>query len=277
MKKLLFIPILILYPWAVGQTPTRTAPDCSLSFSFTSTGSSANLDNIPQIASGNSVGGCVAWVVEADAFNSGAGTLVFQASSASNAAGTGPSSFSTFGGTVVSGATSSSSFPWTFIGGPNYYPWLRVTATVLSAGTLRGTISGWRNPSAASAGSGGSGSTTIVNFTTCNNGSNTLTRSAFTFTASGNTQIVAASGSTTVTVCGIYATTDSVTFLKLTRGTGSNCGTGTADLTSYPTGSSYNELGFVIDFPLPSTASNAVCINSAAAVNGGGTILYVQQ
>jgi hypothetical protein len=173
----------------------------------------------------------------------------------------------------VSGSNPASSFPSTFIGS-GFAAWVRVNATV-SAGTLRGSIQGWRNPGSGSGGGGG-GSTVITNFTTCASGTNTLSRQAFTFTASGNTQIVAASGGLTIHVCGFFAYTDNATFLKLTQGTGSNCATGTADVTSFPTGTSYSLLGMTIDFPLYLSVSQALCVNSATAVNGGGVIVYVQ-
>jgi hypothetical protein len=239
-------------------------PDCVQNFTFTANGSTTAYNAISSA--------CLNWNMSYESTGFSALSLVVE--TAPNNGGV-PGSWTTF--TAASGSnpnTTTTSASSTFAG---FFPFIRITlSSSTGTGTIKGTLYGYKNGSGGGSGGGG-GSSTITNFTTCNNGSNTLVRSAFTFTASGNTQIVAASGSTTVTVCGIYATTDAATFLKLTQGTGANCGTGTTDLTSYPTGTSYNELGFVIDFPLPATASNAVCISSAAVVNGGGVALFVRQ
>ncbi len=273
MKKLLFV-LLSLGTVADCQTSTRPAPDCLLNFSFVATGNSLDLNNIPQIASGNSVGGCVVWTVEASAFNSGAGTLTFQSASTSDALGSGPGTYATFGGTVISGATSSSSFPWTFLGGPNFYPWVRVNASALSAGTLRGTIMGWRNPGAVSSGGGGGGSTSVSNLLACEDSTKTFLRAAIQFTTATTTQIIAASGSTAIKICSLYYGTSGATNVSLLYGTGSSCGTGTTQITG--TQGFQVNAGLAIERQLALPASQAFCMTSSAAVNIGGFVTYVQ-
>lgn len=65
---------------------------------------------------------------------------------------------------------------------------------------------------------------------------------------------------------------------KLVYGTGTNCGTGTADLTgTYTFGTSTvftkgNGLGMLLVVP----ASNALCYTSAASIAAQGTLSYVQ-
>jgi len=273
-----FIGILILSLWGpigLAQVPQgRTAPDCTLAFSFTAPGSSADLNNVPQISGGSSTGGCVIWQVEADAFNSGIGTLIFQAASVSNAAGTGPGPYSGFGGTIIDGAISVNVFPWTFIGGPNYYPWVNVIATALTHGTVRGTISGWRIPSAGGSTSGGGGSTTVTNLAACENGSNTIASQPITISGSGLTEIVAASGSTVITICHLSVLAGASTNITLEYGTGSNCGTGTTAIS----GAYQTAFGIALDaLNLALPASQALCINSSNSVTAGGLVTFVQQ
>jgi hypothetical protein len=96
------------------------------------------------------------------------------------------------------------------------------------------------------------------------------------FTASGNTQIVPLSGSNQVRICHISFSDTATSNIKLTQGTGVNCGTGTADLT----GVYQNVVNLALDFgsssPLVAGAGNAVCINSSATVTGGGEVIYAQ-
>lgn len=163
MKKSIFLMVFGPLMMMAQTTQTKTAPDCVINFSFTSTGNSADLNNVPQIASGSSTGACSAWIVTADPFNSGAGTITFQSASTSNLAGTGPGTYATFGGTIVTGSNPTSVFPWT-LKATGYYPWVRINASVLSAGTIRGSIQGWRAQGVAigsGGGGGGSGYTTV--------------------------------------------------------------------------------------------------------------------
>lgn len=141
-------------------TQTRQAPDCTINFVFTATGASTVLNNVPQVASGQSTGGCVYWSVKADTFATGAGTIVFQMNPTSNSPGTAPSSsgwttFVPISGFTSLGTNPTSAFPWDYETAGNA-PWLRVNCTAYTSGTIRGSIMGWRKLS-ASAGGGGSG------------------------------------------------------------------------------------------------------------------------
>lgn len=273
MKSILtFVILLVLSSLgeAQAQTQTRTAPDCQLSFSFTVTGVSADLNNVPQLASGGSTGGCSVFVVTVEGFNSGAGTITFQGSE-SNVAGTGPASYGTFAGTTVSGSNPVSSFPSTFVA-TGWTAWLRVSATV-SAGTLRGTIQGWRQQTGTSGGGGG-GSTVVTNFTTCQSGSNTIKSSPISISGSGLTQIVAASGSTVITVCSLSLSSSATTNITIENGTGAACGTGTTAVS----GVYQSVLSIALDsLNLALPASNALCLNSSASVTAGGLVMFVQQ
>jgi hypothetical protein len=94
--------------------------------------------------------------------------------------------------------------------------------------------------------------------------------------SSGNNQIIALSGSTTIRVCHWDVTPASALDIKLTTGTGTACATGVADLT----GLSQQVVAIVQDYgadaALLTPAGNAVCINLSGAVSTTGTITYAQ-
>jgi hypothetical protein len=97
----------------------------------------------------------------------------------------------------------------------------------------------------------------------------------FGFTAaSGSVQMVAVSGSTTIRVCHVSFSGDTVTNLKIVNGTGATC-TSPAN----ETGTYQQVLGFAFDWssPLITTAAKTICLNSSASVTGGGTIIYSQR
>lgn len=101
-----------------------------------------------------------------------------------------------------------------------------------------------------------------------------VTSAAITLTGSGNTQIIAAPGAGQLRICHISLGFASAVGVKLTNGTGANCGTGTADVT----GVYQNITGLALDFvagPLLVPTTNALCVNLSAAVNGGGVVSYV--
>jgi hypothetical protein len=97
-----------------------------------------------------------------------------------------------------------------------------------------------------------------------------------TLTASGNTQIIPLSGSTTIRICHFSVSAASAVRIKFTRGTGADCATGTADVTEFYEAAT----SFVFDFSpasaLRGAASGAICINQASAVVTGGVVIYAQ-
>lgn len=101
-------------------------------------------------------------------------------------------------------------------------------------------------------------------------------QASFNLSGSGNTQIIAASGSTTVRICHISFSTTASEDIKITQGTGSNCGSGTADVT----GLYKSVLGLALDFSptaaLRGSASQAICINQSLANATGGVVVYAQ-
>ncbi len=96
--------------------------------------------------------------------------------------------------------------------------------------------------------------------------------------ASGNTQLVALVAAKKIYICGGVIMAAGTVNVKLTEGTGTACGTGTADLTAlYPL---VANTGFLLPNGHPGlitlTAGDALCVNLSAAVSTAVTIAYAQ-
>lgn len=102
-------------------------------------------------------------------------------------------------------------------------------------------------------------------------------------TTATTTEIVALSGSTVIYVTKVKLLASAATNVKLVRGTGTNCGTGTTDVSSLwhltPAVAS-TTIGFVEGTGLGAiyfgAAGGALCVNSSAAVNVDVDISYAQ-
>jgi len=102
---------------------------------------------------------------------------------------------------------------------------------------------------------------------------------ALNMTTATTTQIVAASGSLQPYICSYAIHVGGASNVKVVRGTGSNCGTGTTDVsTTYKFGNA--DAGINRSLPggsyMPTAASAALCITSSAAVNVDVEINYAQ-
>jgi len=108
----------------------------------------------------------------------------------------------------------------------------------------------------------------------------------FNSTSAATTQLVALSGSQVIYVCGyslmIQGVATTPASIKFVYGTGSNCGTGTTDLTGTLTGSTVagsalevsvgNGLGTIFR----TTAGQALCMTTATVTLKAGTVFYTQ-
>ena len=101
-------------------------------------------------------------------------------------------------------------------------------------------------------------------------------RAAITIAGAGNTQIVAASGATSIRVCHLSLAMSGQTNITVIEGTGVACATGPANIT----GAYLNILGLALDLGdrnrVATAASQALCITNSAAVTGGGFVTYAQ-
>lgn len=93
---------------------------------------------------------------------------------------------------------------------------------------------------------------------------------------SGTTQVIALSGSTKIRLCGVYLTTAGAVNISFVRGTGSNCGTGTAAIGGVYQVISSIALDFGPAMALTTAAGDAVCMVLGSAVSTTGTLVYAQ-
>ncbi len=104
-------------------------------------------------------------------------------------------------------------------------------------------------------------------------------RVAFTNPGTGSTQLVAVSGSTTIRVCELFFSGDTLTTVQLVTGTGSSCTSPTAE-TGVISGAGGGVFGVALDFPsgaLVTTAAKTLCLSLSAASTGGGYATFSQR
>jgi hypothetical protein len=109
-------------------------------------------------------------------------------------------------------------------------------------------------------------------------GNNLPTSVAINIATATTTQLVAASGSTRVYVCGYEMVANGATNVTLEYGTGTTCGTGTTALTgAIPLAAQTGEVaGFSGNIVTLTPGSQALCILTSAAVQLSGHLTYVQ-
>lgn len=128
---------------------------------------------------------------------------------------------------------------------------------------LRGSTSGLL---LAGLGSGATGGV-ITSQTVCNS------QAAVSLSAVGLTEIIPLIAGRTPRICHLSLSFQAAVDVQLSRGTGSNCATGTTAIT----GTYQDVLTLTLDFangPLQGAAGEAVCVNLGAAVTGGGVVVY---
>lgn len=268
MKTLLLL--LLLSPMGFAQSLVRLQPDCILSFTIQANGNSSNFDNRFSM--------CDNWAIDWETYGATpAATITFQGAR-STAAGTLPGTYATFSGTTITGSNPSTSLAGAF-SAQGFSPWVRLNVAGLS-GSVRGQILGCRLPCSLSSGGGGgpTANVNVQNFPATQNVLQTAVcnqRLAFSVSASGNTQILAAVGGQTITVCHISMSYASSVDWSLTQGTGTNCATGNALVTG-----AYSSItGVALDrdiSPIALSVSQALCVNNGSAVIGGGLLIYKQ-
>lgn len=271
MRVLILLLISTFAVWCQTQ-PVRVVADCAFSFNLTTNTSTGSFDN-------RNIG-CNNWAITWETFGATpAVSLTFQGAN-SDATGTAPDTFGTFNGTIFQGTNPSTDVA-SAITAVGYSPWIRVNVSGLS-GTVKGTVLGCRLPCTPPANSGTApiGSVTVSNFPDPQNvkistGTCTL-KAVIDASVTGNLEIVPVSGSLTPYICHLSFSMDTAVNVKLTRGTGTDCGTGTADIT----GPYQNVLALSLDrdiSPIAGAASGAICLNTSGASTVGGIVLYKYQ
>jgi hypothetical protein len=280
MKTSLALGIALLCADPAWSQSTTVNPDCVSGFAFNTTGSYTAYANVQ---------GCVTWTVVYNVSGFSALSLVFQ-SAPGIPTGT-PGSFITYPGTVNTGVnpnTNTAGAVSTFSNGADSTPFVRVTLTsVTGRGVITGTIYGWRTGSGGGGGGGGGSGCAGTVATPCVTGAENSSATAVTdficdqsapvsISASGETQIIAASSGKTIKICHISFSSTAASNVTIEQGTGTNCGTSTAAVS----GAYQNALTFALDFPpraVPVFSSGtAACLNFATSVTAGGIVVYAQ-
>ncbi len=244
----LLIALLGLAGAMFAQAPSQTvksAPDCVLSFTFSTSTTSGSLDNRFKL--------CNTWVVSY--VSTGWATVDLTVQSAPDAGGT-AGAWATFAGTVVNGANPTVNASYGSAAFTGFVPWARVVATVTGiSGTVRGTLIGWASRPSP-----------VLTATGCVN------QAAVTLTGSGDTEIIAGTAGRVIRVCELYLGAASAEDVKLTQGTGTNCGTGTADVTGLFR--QITALNLNSSNGIRGSTGKAICVNQSGAVNAGGIVIY---
>jgi hypothetical protein len=298
---LLFFPLTL---FAQGGA-VSVVPDCIIPFSFSATG------RVPTAGFPNKTQGCVQWTVTYWVAST-VSALSLDLDSAADAAGV-AGTWVAFTGTVLQGANPSTTVAQSFFVVSGYNPWVSVNLTSKTgAGTVNGFAYGFRTaplpPTQGGVASsvniaqvGGaaialgqatmaaslpvviaSNQTAVPDNITQMAGSSLfpcLSLATANLSGSGQTQVIAASGSTTIRVCHISIAGVASEDIKITQGTGSNCATpGTpADLTGLYKSVSAIALDFGPFSPLKGSASQALCVSQSLAQATGVTVLYDQR
>jgi hypothetical protein len=296
MKQLL-LGLTLFCGLAFAQT--KINPDCAIPFTFTATGSTQNL------TCGNNTQGVVNWTMAYSSTGFSALSLVVQSAPDNHGV---PGTWVAFAGTVCtstncpgsSGVNPNTATTSTYTFFYGYYPWNRVTlSSVTGTGTVKGVLYGFlNNPATGGSGAGGGGGSgctspctviqptaSLLNDTsvlTLFNGSaqskaiNCPNVAAVTVSASGDTQIIAASGSTQVYICKIDFSASAGSNFSFHYGTGSNCATGDTAISGvYQNVLTYSS-PWDANAPLVFPASKAVCLNFVGSITAGGTVTYAQ-
>jgi hypothetical protein len=291
MKRIRWVVLLALglVVAARAQTFVGVQPDCQIVFRFTAFGQTSPTS--PNAGLDNRGSGCTVWAMSLAVSGFSSVTVALQ--SAPDNAGV-PGAWVTFAGQNIISVTphnnnpiitGTQDFVWLY----GYNPWVRVALTsVTGSGNVNGVAFGWRLPS--STGSQNSvlpplGQTTMsgsVPVVIASDQSpvqvvNSCSLFApFNLSGSGNTQIVAASATKKIIVCSVDFATGTPEDIKFTEGTGSNCASGTADVTGLYkniSARSHDAMGL----PYTATAGDALCLNQSVAQALGGTVWYRYQ
>lgn len=282
------------------------AQDCSISFTLTAAAQASSTYL-------NLTGGCTFWAVTYS--NTGFSALSLEFQSAPNASGA-PGTWVPFAGTVVSGANPNTAITQAESTFSGYYPFLRILLdTVTGSGTVKGTFYGWREkPSSGGsvptplpvegcgpvgmapacdpvvvgavdqngavriplASTAGALAASLFTGATYETDFTCASQAAVALTASGLTQIVALTAAQVIRVCHVSMAGDAAVNVKFSTGTGSNCGTGTADLTGLYYGINTLALDFSNHAALRVPSGQALCVSLSGAANWGGVIVYAK-
>jgi hypothetical protein len=297
MRTLKYLLPLLIAPFCFSQTPTPTTgqPNCVLNFAINST-------HLVSANFANSTPNCQTWTwAITSSIGVSAFTLTFK--SAPAATSTTPGSFVTYAGTTSTGSNPMTAVGTaTFSNGTVAIPWVNITGSgITGAGTIIGVLQGWNSGNSGGGGGGGGGTNecatsstpcyvvqptpsllndtsveTLFNGATQSKAITCPNRAAVSISGSGETQIIAANGTTQIYICSLDLSGSAGSNFNVAYGTGSNCGTGTTAATGvYQNVLTYSSPWNAVA-PLILPAGKAACLNFASSVTVGGTVIYAQ-
>lgn len=251
-----------------AQNTTAVNPDCVILFTITAQGGSGPagggfFDN-RQI-------GCNSFQLSYGAGGFSAVSLLVQSSPDGGLSGLAPVGTVLLGTNPLTSTVAASNLLQTY--GTNFPPFVRVIATTATGtGTIRGLLLGWRAAGfAGTTAGGGTGTNGVVVGAGC-----TL-QQPINLTASGNTRIINAGGTGTVHICEISFSSTAAENVQFTEGTGTNCGTGTANVSGVYQAVQSMVLDPQVTAPISTqTPGDDFCINQSAAQVTGGLVIYAK-
>ena len=249
-----FALLALLCAAAFGQpaTPARVAADCTRTFRLTAAPSVTTVYD-------NRTDACVYWSLTYTSTGFTGVTLQFDAAPDVTGA---PGAWAAYPGVLVAGINPNTSITQAWSEFRGYYPWLRVNLSgVVGAGSITGTLLGWRSPSVSAVAVVPGGTPTICGLS-----------AVVTLAGAGYTQIVALTAGQSIRVCHISLSMQAPVDVNLARAPAAACAGPVAITGTYST-----VLALALDFslsPLIVTSANALCVNLGAAVAGGGVVTY---
>lgn len=247
-------------------------PDCFINVSATTTTpvNSSNFDN--GIGPNRPGLGCVDWTVVYYTTTTVA-TVTVELDSANDTAGA-PGAFSAFAGTLINGTNPSTTLNESSFQVTGYFPWerLRISGVTGTGIVVTAFAFGYR-PIA------------FVQFKTVTQPSNITqiggtnvfacnAQQAVTLAASGNTQIIAHSGTNRTLICFIQVSWAAGLDVQLQSGTGGTCGSGTANITGLMKNVATWTAGTTPFSPIVIAAGQDTCVNDSTNSAGGGIVIY---
>jgi hypothetical protein len=266
---------LLLFATLACAQQGPLVPDCFMTVSVTTTtpANSANFDN--GIGTARPGLGCIDWTVVYFATTTVA-TLTVELDSANDTAGA-PGAFGAFGGTVINGTNPNTTLNEGSAQVTGYFPWLRLRISgVTGTGIVVNAFAFGYRPIAFFL---QKTATTNANITQVGGigvfacGSPAV----ITLAASGNTQIIAHSGTNRTFICFIQVSWASGLDVQLQSGTGGTCGAGTANVTGLMKNVATWTASPGAFAPIVIAAGQDVCINDSTTAAGGGLAIYTQQ
>lgn len=267
------IVIFAFFLLAASAFAQPFVPDCFITATATTTTpvNSSNQDN--RLGPSTPGIGCVDWTVTY--YSTGFSGISVELDSANDSSGV-PGAFSAFGGTLIAGTNPSTTLNEGSIQVTGYFPWQRLRISgLVGSGVATAFAFGFR-PIAFVLPKSSTAQASNVTQIGGNNVFACPNQAIITLAGSGNTQIIAHSGTNRTLICFLQISYASGLNVQVTSGTGGTCGTSSANVTGL-----FQNVGTITMpatpfSPLVVAAGLDTCINDSTTAAGGGIVMYTQ-